>query len=232
MAAPRFHEVFSPTIMETTVSNKFLNIINETSDGVLSDKKKSIKYDWSHKLVGKVRKEIQIPITDKEEKEYCLATMKQACLDYLNFIISKNRAYNWGKIAGDDYNSPTLKNIHLAQSWVVSQYKHEYNPWHTHSGDFSAVMYLKIPDDMENHFEEEKQDHYPASGLIDFKYGEKHDFRSDTLMMKPEVGMMMVFPSWLNHSVYPFYCDGERRSMSFNSFMKAGEKRVAGVNTI
>ena len=43
MAAPRFHEVFSPTIMETTVSNKFLNIINETSDGVLSDKKKSIE---------------------------------------------------------------------------------------------------------------------------------------------------------------------------------------------
>ena len=62
MANPIFHEVFSPTIMETTVSDKFLNIINKTSDGVLSDKKKSIKYDWSHKLVGKVSKEIQIPI--------------------------------------------------------------------------------------------------------------------------------------------------------------------------
>ena len=95
MADPKFHEVFSPTIMETTVSDKFLNIINKTSDVVLSDKKKSIKYDWSHKLVGKVSKEVQIPITDKEEKDYCLTTMKQACLDYLNFMISKNRAYNW-----------------------------------------------------------------------------------------------------------------------------------------
>ena len=42
--------------------------------------------------------------------------------------------------------------------------------------------------------------------------------RSDTLMFKPEVGMMLVFPSWLKHSVYPFYCEGERRSMSFNAF--------------
>ena len=95
MAIPIFHEVFSPTIMETTVSNKFMNIINKISDEVLSDKKKSIKWDWSHKLVGKVHKEVQIPITDKEEREYCLTTMKQACVDYLNFMISKNRAYNW-----------------------------------------------------------------------------------------------------------------------------------------
>ena len=97
MADPIFHEVFSPTIMETTVSDKFLNIINKTSDGVLSDKKKSIKYDWSHKLVGKVHKEIIIPIADKEEKDYCLTVMKQACLDYLNFMIFKGRAFNWEK---------------------------------------------------------------------------------------------------------------------------------------
>ena len=92
MADPIFHEIFSPTIMETTVSDKFLNIINKTSDGGLSDKKKSIKYDWSHKLLGKVSKEIQIPITDKEVKDYCLTTMSQACLDYLNFMVFRGRA--------------------------------------------------------------------------------------------------------------------------------------------
>ena len=44
------------------------------------------------------------------------------------------------------------------------------------------------------------------------------DFRSDNLKFKPEVGTMLVFPSWLKHSVYPFYVDGERRSMSFNAY--------------
>ena len=47
---------------------------------------------------------------------------------------------------------------------------------------------------------------------------EKADFRSDNLKFKPEVGTMLVFPSWLKHSVYPFYVDGERRSMSFNAY--------------
>ena len=26
------------------------------------------------------------------------------------------------------HGNPTTDNIHLAQSWIVSQYKHEYNP--------------------------------------------------------------------------------------------------------
>ena len=102
-----------------------------------------------------------------------------------------NRAYEWIRIAGKE-KPPTVENIHLAQSWVVSQFKNEYNPWHTHSGNFSAVIYLKIPDGMEDHFENEKRDHYPTSGLIDFKFGEKQDMRSDTFLFQ-KVGIKNDF---------------------------------------
>ena len=216
MMTPTFHEVFSPTIMETEVSQKFLDIVNKVGDKVLGSESASVEWDWSHKLVGKVHKEVRIPMKDKEESGYCLKVMKQACLEYLKFLIKKKRAYEWIRIAGKE-KPPTIENIHLAQSWIVSQYKHEYNPWHTHSGNFSSVIYLKIPDGMEEHFENEKKDHYPASGLIDFKFGEKQDMKSDTFLVHPELGKMLLFPSYLNHSVYPFYCDGERRSMSFNA---------------
>ena len=216
MMTPTFHEIFSPTIMETEVSQKFLDIVNKVGDKVLDSETASVEWDWSHKLVGKVHKEVRIPMKDKEESGYCLKVMKQACLEYLKFLIKKNRAYEWIRIAGEE-KPPTIENIHLAQSWIVSQYKHEYNPWHTHSGNFSSVIYLKIPDGMEDHFENEKKDHYPASGLIDFKFGEKQDMKSDTFLVHPELGKMLLFPSYLNHSVYPFYCDGERRSMSFNA---------------
>ena len=64
------------------------------------------------------------------------------------------------------------------------------------------------------------EDHYPVSGMIQFTYGESANLRSDTLTFKPEVGQFLIFPSWLKHSVYPFYCDGERRSMSFNVYYK------------
>jgi hypothetical protein len=64
------------------------------------------------------------------------------------------------------------------------------------------------------------EDHYPVSGMIQFTYGESANLRNDTLTFKPEVGQFLIFPSWLKHSVYPFYCDGERRSMSFNVYYK------------
>jgi len=212
-----FHQKFSPTIMETKVPEKFLKIINRIGDDVLSDDVKSKEWDFSDKLVGKVKKEVQIPMTDKDESAFCLSIMKNACLDYLKEMIKLNRAYDWMKMSGG-LRTPTTDNINISQSWIVSQYPGEYNPWHKHSGNFSAVIYLKIPEGMNEEFENETKDHYPATGLIEFMYGQSEDFRSDTLMFKPEVGKMLVFPSWLKHSVYPFYSEGERRSMSFNAY--------------
>jgi len=145
--------------------------------------------------------------------------MKRGCLDYLNYIRDKNRAYNWYKMAGHS-SVPKIENIHLTQSWIISQYAGEYNPWHKHSGDFSSVVYLKIPDGMEGEYREDAEDHYPANGLIEFMYGEACDFRSDGLKFKPEVGKWLIFPSYLKHFVYPFHVEGERRSMSFNAHMQ------------
>ena len=149
--------------------------------------------------------------------------MKESCLLFLQEMLKKNRTYEWNKLTGVGTSQnlyPSPENIHLANSWIVSQYKGEYNPWHKHSGNFSAVMYLKIPEGMNKFMEKEYDDHYPCSGLIQFMYGESQDFRSDTLTCLPEVGKMYLFPSWLKHSVYPFYCEGERRSLSFNAFFR------------
>jgi len=215
----KFHEVFSPTILETQVPDRFVDIINKVGDNVLSNSMSIAKWDWSHKLVGKVSSEVQIPISDRDEKEFLFKIMREKCLEYLNYIISKNRAYLWYKMAGHD-TKPTVDNIHLVHSWIVSQYAGEYNPYHHHGGDISAVVYLKIPDGMEEELKKEYEDHYPSNGLIEFMYGENQDMRSDNVKFKPEVGTMLLFPSYLKHFVYPFYCDGERRSMSFNAHMK------------
>lgn len=208
--------------MESTVPKKFIDIINRTGDDVLSDDNKSAQWDWSHKLVGKVRKEIQIPITSKKEKEYLSKVMKQGCLEYLNYARSENRANHWRRISSKE--EPTIDNIHLTQSWIVSSFAGDFNPWHHHTGDFSAVIYLKLPDNMMKEIDEDLEDHYPAKGLIEFAYGETQDFRNDNIKFKPEVGKFLVFPSWLKHFVYPFECEGERRSMSFNAHMVVPQK--------
>ena len=223
MSEDKFLEPFSPAILERQVPQKFIDIVNRVGDEVLSDETKSREWDFSENLVGKVSKEVQIPIVDKAEKKYCLDYMKESCLLFLQEMLKKNRTYEWNKLTGVGTSQnlyPSLENIHLANSWIVSQYKGEYNPWHKHSGNFSAVMYLKIPEGMNDFMEKEYEDHYPSSGLIQFMYGESQDFRSDTLTCLPEVGKMYLFPSWLKHSVYPFYCEGERRSLSFNAFFR------------
>ena len=204
-------------IMESTVPDKFVEIVNDTADKVLGSETASVEWDWSHKLVGKVHKEVQIPVRNKEHRELLFTTMRGACVDYLKESIKNNTAYGWKKIAGDAV--PTMDNIHMAHSWVVSQYAGEYNPWHHHSGDFSAVIYLKLPPKMNEEIKEDWKDHYPANGLIEFMFGENQGFRSDNLKFKPKVGKLLMFPSWLRHFVYPFKSEGERRSMSFNAHM-------------
>ena len=217
----KFHTPFSPTILETEVPKRFLDIVNKIGDEVLSDDKKSAQWDWSNHLVGKVHKEVQIPIVNKDDGDYCKSIMKGACLSYLRNMISLSRAYIDNEVLHHPTKGnlhPTEDNITISQSWIVSQYKNEYNPWHSHSGHLSAVIYLRLPKGMSKFFERESEDHYPVGGMIQFMQGDKQNLRSDTLTFKPELGKMLVFPSWLKHSVFPFDVDGERRSMSFNAY--------------
>ena len=212
---------FSPTIMQTEVPDKFIKLINKIGDEVLSDDKKSTQFDWSDHLVGKVHKEVQIPMIDPNDANYCKSILKENCLMYLKELISKGRAYIDNMILHHPTKGnlhPTESNINISQSWIVSQYKGEYNPWHQHSGHLSSVIYLKVPKGMDEFFEKEGEDHYPVRGAIHFRQGDKQNFRNDTLTFRPEVGKMLIFPSWLKHSVYPFDVDGERRSMSFNAY--------------
>ena len=207
--------------MQTEVPDKFIKLINKIGDEVLSDDKKSTQFDWSDHLVGKVHKEVQIPMIDPNDANYCKSILKENCLMYLKELISKGRAYIDNMILHHPTKGnlhPTESNINISQSWIVSQYKGEYNPWHQHSGHLSSVIYLKVPKGMDEFFEKEGEDHYPVGGAIQFMQGDKQNFRNDTLTFRPEVGKMLIFPSWLKHSVYRFDVDGERICMSFNAF--------------
>lgn len=212
-----WHEPFSPTILETTVPQRFVDIVNDISDDVLASDEKSEMWDWSHKLVGKVNKEILIPVKDKTDRAFLFQTMKQGCLDYLNYMIDQKRNNPWTRMVDKPGKKPQIENIHLTHSWVVSQYAGDFNPIHHHHGDFSAGIYLKVPERMNEEWEEDFKDHYPAKGLIEFAFGEAQSFRSDNLKFKPEVCKFLIFPAWLKHFVYPFSVDGERRMVSFNA---------------
>ncbi len=61
-----------------------------------------------------------------------------------------------------------------------------------------------------------------CDGCIAFQYGMNSVIDTERLrppqsfVMTPEVGKLLVFPSWLQHMVYPFKGKGERRTIASN----------------
>ena len=57
--------------------------------------------------------------------------------------------------------------------------------------------------------------------LLDPRAGANMMYLADTLLharylITPTPGLMILFPSWLNHLVHPFFGTGERISIAFN----------------
>lgn len=103
----------------------------------------------------------------------------------------------------------------LSDCWVNFQKKYEFNPLHRHNGLLSFVIWMDIPYDIE---EEKKQPasinsvnnypghfvfHYPqATGAMYSEY-----FACDKTMNNT----ILLFPSCVNHEVYPFYTSDKYR---------------------
>ena len=93
--------------------------------------------------------------------------------------------------------------------WVNFQKKGEFNPLHNHTGLVSAVIFIIIPDELEQE-RENSQFSAKSAGCLQFTSSNQH------FTIKPREAMMYLFPSSLLHIVYPYHSDVERVSMSFN----------------
>ena len=112
--------------------------------------------------------------------------------------------------------------------WVNVANNAEFNPIHSHDGLFSFVFYtkntVKYEDAIDNKYDTNKEAPTaagpmpvtPMAGHIELHYGETQFLNVSTFSHFPLQGDLLVFPSWLRHSVYPFYCGGERISVAGN----------------
>ena len=117
--------------------------------------------------------------------------------------------------AGLDPNSNY--GISTTSGWFIRQFEGEYNPVHVHPDSMvSCVGYLKLPEGIEDEWEEDYKDHHPSHGHIQFFHGSSLPYSSTNFMFKPQVGDFIIFPAHMFHTVYPFKTKGERRSFSVN----------------
>ena len=89
---------------------------------------------------------------------------------------------------------------------------HEYNPIHRHNGDLSAIIFIDIPEeiDQERIHNRENGLQSCASGLVDFWC------YNTNWLVSPKTKQILLFPPSLLHGVYPFSSNVQRITMSFN----------------
>ena len=183
---------FGPKIGIIKIPKKIINQINKEFEKIVKNKNLSKKNDYSKKLVGQVKQEIELS--------------KSFINKYLKKFINENINKFLKKALNKKSNKIKIKNL-----WVVKQLKNDYNPIHFHNGDLSGVGYLKIPKNLTKGNKKLK-----TNGTIDFIHGSKSFLSNSIYNHIPKVGDLILFPNYLMHTAYPFKKDGERRSFSFN----------------
>ena len=183
---------FGPKIGIIKIPKQIIIKINKEVDSIISSKSRSKKNDYSKKLVGEVKQELEIS--------------KKFINKYISKFLIKNIKKFIKKSSDQD-----LKKFKVNNFWVVRQFKNEYNPIHYHSGNLSGVGYLKLP---KNYTKSKKKS--KTNGTIDFIHGSRSFLSKSIFNHKPRVGDMIIFPNYLMHTAYPFNIEGERRSFSFN----------------
>ena len=131
----------------------------------------------------------------------------------------------------------------IESMWTVHSYSGDYNPIHDHGTKtpmgVSCIMYLQVPRCIQTlgNPAEEFEGLNESSGAVDgFTYltWGSNGMRDINMMrpiteeyIKPEVGTLIMFPSWLRHGVMPFFSskeDDERRTFSANINISLKEK--------
>ena len=112
-----------------------------------------------------------------------------------------------------------ITKFNLIDSWIVRQFKDEYNPVHWHGGHVSGAGFLKVPDTLGTHYQDKGDKEY-LGGTLNLIHGSRQFLSNAKLKIIPKEGDFYFFPHYLMHTVYPFKgTDDERRSISFNAFI-------------
>lgn len=191
---------FGPSIVKAKLPDFFITQLNDYADAVFADQDRAKALDHGPLLAGNVTSEILLEEAFMEQIQW---------VDFIALVCNE-----WLKKA----SGKELQNIQIINSWIVRQFKHEYNPVHHHAGHISGVAYLKVPRNMGNTVQDNKQKN--SNGNLVFLYGSQNLFSNSAFEITPEVGDFYMFPGYLDHAVYPFSgTDEERRSVSFNAII-------------
>ena len=110
------------------------------------------------------------------------------------------------------YCQPEVNSI-----WTIRQNSGQYQEMHSHpGGNISGNIYITAP--------ELDATSNKSDGQILFTFPQTKDITkfimSDTMRYAPVPGTVIMFPSYLRHTVYPWHGHGHRTVMAFDAVLK------------
>ena len=190
--------VLGPAILRVKIPDEILNKLNEYIDGIIKDKSKLNELNYGEALVGDVTEEFLLEIEFVKSSGW---------LDFLG---------NCAKVYAELNEGKKITKFNILKTWVVRQFKNEYNPTHWHGGHISGAGFLKVPKILGDNVQKKKQKQY-RGGNLQLIHGARMFTCPSTYNIVPQVGDFYIFPNYLMHTVFPFKdTDEERRSISFN----------------
>ena len=189
---------FGPSIVKVKIPDHIISEMNSYINDLSRDEKKMSSLDYGPQLAGNVLQEFRLDIEFMKKINWA-EFLARSCQKWLL-----------------DGHNISIKKFEIIDSWVVRQFKNDYNPIHYHGGQISGVGYLKVPKNMGETVQKSKKvNHNGKLVLID---GSKKFVCTPTYVITPQVGDFYLFPSYMMHTVYPFSdTSEERRSVSFNA---------------
>tara|TARA_B100001142_G_scaffold219007_1_gene217150 strand:- start:64 stop:783 length:720 start_codon:yes stop_codon:yes gene_type:complete len=154
--------------------------------------------------------------------------------DYYRFITTMGVMYleSFMNITGARFEPIT---VDIDELWSVHSFEGDYNPIHDHGTKtlmgISTTCWTMVPEQIGKLGETgtgnaENYSLYNDSGACDgflaFTYGRNEIMNTkrlrppQSITLQPKVGRQLMFPSWMQHMVYPFFGEGERRTVAAN----------------
>ncbi len=145
---------FGPSVLKVKIPENIIKTLNNHFDKVILNKDESKRLNHGEDLVGDVTQELKL---EKEIME------KSGWIKFLGTHIDK-----WMK---EEIGRGITKFV-MVNSWIVRQYKNEYNPTHWHNGHISGAGYLKVPKTLGKHYQDKQNRDY-RGGNLQFIHGSK-----------------------------------------------------------
>ena len=214
-----FHTLPAVFMLEAQLSESMVGTLNDYLDKMMVDEN---RIDHSGTLVGQIGHGQQLTMDHHcEELKDFNWTIQGLAMDYVKQFCAASGNPLKGK-----------REVLTDELWSVHSYERDYNPTHDHGTKtvmgISCTTWTKVPQQILDQPTAGSPEYslYNSSGSADgclaFSYGRNSLMDVERLappqsfVIKPEVGKMLMFPSWLTHKVYPFQGEGERRTVAAN----------------